>query len=536
MSTAPTLFADRRGPRDWIYPAIVAAGVLLPTLLSLWFPPRLGNDAATLLFSWNHLVRTGELCRLPVLDTANIAHATSIPLTWWSPGPIWVIGALSRFGLNLGQAISLCVGLAGWTQLAGWRRLYRELGFSSAIASASLILMAASWHTLYSFRNFLGGEVFAAALLPWLALLLRATANAGFAKVFVSFTAAVLIGVFFKLSFLLSAAGLAAGAWLAASATGIRRDNTRPALTYGLALGAALLAAWAVAHVALLSQGASPADSSPVTFSVADMIRRALLPLVLPFSSLVAFTSSGAKLCDALGIAHLSANTTLVVVAAALAVLLHIALWRRAPSRAARAFVAGVSAVTLAGFAFLYLRGAAVGFEDRLFVPCGWFLLPGLLALGWETKGAVARIVVGTFVAFSLAWGIGSYVFRVRELALLRNTSARGYSLTSLPATVEQAVRQADQAISGGDALFLSPKLECLLAVEHHRAVKLPNGETTLSGRPRGGLVVVLPPELPAPVQLARFAEYPPEAWQVRSVAQWKICIAADSRPPSSPQ
>lgn len=534
MSVASSPVADRRGVRDWIYPAIVGLGVLLPTLLSFWFPPRLGNDAATLLFSWNHLVRTGELCRLPVLDAANIAHATSIPLTWWSPGPIWVIGALSRLGLNLGQAISLCVGLAGWMQLAGWRRLYRRLGFSSAVVTTSLVLMAASWHTLYSFRNFLGGEVFAAALLPWIALLLRATASAGAGKVFVSFTAAVLTAVFFKLSFLLSAAGLAAGAWLAAAETGIRRDNYRSLLTYALALGAALLAAWAVAHMALLSQGASPADSTPVAFSVADMVRRGLLPLVLPFASLIAFTSFGAKVCDALDIAHLSANTTLVVVAATLAGLLHIALWRRAPSRAARAFVTGVSVVTFAGFALLYLRGAAVSFEDRLFAPCGWFLLPGLVALGWETKGSVARMGVGAFVALSLAWGIGSYVFRVRELAAAPNTSARGYSLTSLPAAVERAVRQVERDMSIGDALFLSPTLECLLAVEHQRAVKLPpDANIALHGRPPAGLVVVLPPEQPVTPQLARFTDYPAEAWQLRTVAQWNICIAADSRPPS---
>lgn len=536
MSADSPPVADRRETRDWIYPAIVGLGVLLPTLLSLWFPPRLGNDAATLLFSWNHLMRTGEACRLPVLDAANIAQATSIPLTWWSPGPIWIIGALSRFGLSLGHAISLCVGLAGWTQLAGWRRLYRQLGFSPAIVTTSLILMAASWHTLYSFRNFLGGEVFAAALLPWLALLLLATAGAGFAKIFVSFTAAIVTAVFFKLSFLLSAAGLAAGAWLAAAGTGIRRENYRPLLSYGLALGAALLAAWAVAHAALLSQGASPADSTPVAFSLADMVRRGLLPLVLPFASLIAFTSFGAKVCDALGIAHLSANTALVVAAAALAGVLHIALWRRAPSRAARAFVTGVSAVTFASFAFLYLRGAAVSFEDRLFAPCGWFLLPGLLALGWEAKGAVARIGVGAFVALSLGWGIGSYMFRVRELAANPNTSARGYSLTSLPAAVERVVRQMDRDIPDGDALFLSPTLECLLAVEHQRAAKLPPGDMALPGRPRGGIVVVLPPELPVAAQLARFADHPAEAWQVRTVAQWNICIAADSRPPSSPQ
>lgn len=536
MSDAPTAVAARREPRDWIYIATVVVGVLLPTLLSLWFPPRLGNDAATLMASWNHLVRTGETCRLPVLDAADIAHATSLPLTWWSPGPMWVIGALSRCGLGFGQAISLCVGLAGWMQLAGWRRLYRHLGFSPGIVTASLILIAASWHTLYSFRNFLGGEAFAAALLPWVALLLLATAGAGSAKVFVSFTAAVLAAVFFKLSFFLTAAGLAASAWLAAFGSDNTRDNYRRAVAYGLALGGALFVAWALAQALLLSQGSSPADSASAALDAAGIVRRALLPLVLPFASLVAFTSFGAKLCDALGIAHLSANTALVVAAAVLAAVLHVALWRRAPSRTARAFVVGVSTVYLAGFALLYLRGAAVSFEDRLFASCGWFLLPGLLALGGESKGSSARVAVGAFAALSLTWGVGSYVFRVRELALTANTSARGYSLTTLPAAVEQEVRHADVAMTGRDALFFSPTLECVLAVERHRAVKLPDGNAPLRGRPPGGLVLVLPPELPAAAQLARFTDYSATAWHVRTVAQWNICIATDSRPPSAPQ
>lgn len=536
MNVAPTPVADRRAPPDWIYLATVAVGVLLPTLLSLRFPPRLGNDAAMLIFSWNHLARTGELCRLPVLDATDIATATSIPLSWWSPGPIWLIGALSRCGLGLGHAISLCVGLAGWLQLAGWRRLYRQLGFSPAIVAASLILVAASWHTLYSFRNFLGGEVFAAALLPWIALRLLVTASAGFAKVFASFTAALLVAAFFKLSFFITAAGLAAGTWFAVFGAELRRDNYRRAFVGALALGAALLVAWAVTHALLLSQGGSPADGTPVALDAAAILRRALLPLVLPFASLVAFTSFGAKLCDALGIAHLAANTALVALAAVLAAGLHVALWRRAPSRAAGAFVAGVSGVFFAGFAILYLRGAAVSFEDRLFAPCGWFLLSGLLALGWETKHAAARVAVGACAALSLAWGVGSYVFRVRELAWTANTSARGYSLTTLPAEVERAVRREDEARPAGDALFLSPTLECLLAVERHRAGPLPANDTPLRGRPRGGLVVVLPPAMPVPAQLARFADIPADAWQVHTVGRWNICIAADSRPPSSLQ
>ncbi|HLP26205.1 MAG TPA: hypothetical protein VK477_11035 [Acidobacteriota bacterium] len=509
-------------------------GVLLPTLLSLWFPPRLGNDASMLTLSWNHFVRTGAPCSLPELDPANIAADTSIPLSWWSPGPIWLIGALSLGGLNFGQAISLCLAVTGWLQLAGWRRLYCQLGFAPNIAAGSLVLIAGSWHTLYSFRNFLGGDVFAAALLPWIALLLLRSRSVSLPRVFGSFTAALLLAVFFKLSFFITAAGLAAGACIVAFTEQSKREHHRRALSYGLVLGAALLLAWAIAHALLLRHGGSPADPAPIALEPASALRRALLPLVLPFASLVAFTSSGAKLSDAFGIAHLPENTAMVAVAAALAFTLHVALWRRAPSRMARGFVASVSAVYFLAFATLYLRGSAVSFEDRLFVPCGWFLLPGLLALGWQSQGVMARALGVAFVAIALGWGVGSYVVRVRELARAANFSARGYSLTKLPAVVEREVRIADRELPTDDALFASTSLECLLAVEHNRVAKLSAPDLELHGRPRRGIVVILPPGVPVGPQLARFTDYRSDEWHVRAVAQWNICVTPDSRPPSS--
>lgn len=514
------------------YAVTLVVFVLLPTLLSLRWPPNLGHDAQFLSLSWNHFARTGEVSRLPELDSANLAHDVSTPLIWWSPGPALAVGAVTLAGLSWGQALSLWVGLTGWLQLAGWRRLYRALGFSPLVIALSLLAMAASWHTLYSYRRFLGGDVFAAAVLPWGTLLLVQLAERrkpGWMATSFFFT--VLVGVFFKLSFFVSAAGVALGATLAARHEKTARPG-RPWLARGSLLALGLGSAWLITYFLFLRHGASPADRTSIEFSAEEMFRRAALPVVLPFSSLLAFTSLGGRVCDWLGWAHLSANTALTAAALGLALWAHVRIWR-ASSSVPRAMIAGMCLVCAVAFAGLYLRGAAVSFEDRLFAPCGWFLLPALISLFATARHRVLSWTGGSLLALTIIWGVASYALRAREIARERNTSHRGYTLATLPREVECAlVRIAPGAESA--ILVLSPEIEALLARPQDRVAILAANPASVRGRTPGYCVVVLPPPVDALTYLARFQDYPAGAWTIERIEGWSICVAVNSTSPSN--
>lgn len=535
LPTAPFRPADRSG---WIYGTTLVALVVLPTLLALRFPPRLGNDAALLSLSWNHLARTGELCRMPVVDAANLAHDTSVPLTWWTPGPVLAIGALSRCGLSWGQSIAFWLGLTSWLQLAGWRRLYRDLGFSPPVVALSLVMMAASWHSLYSYRCFLGGDMFAAAVLPWATLALIRATGAEAARLVVSYGGFMLLGIFFKLSFFITATGIAFGVWLH---TALQTDWRNAAgrqrtLRTGLLLSACFCLVGLLVYGVFLRHGTSPADSTPLPLGSGEMLRDLALPVALPFSSLLSFTSLGGRLCDVLGWAHPPTNIGLVAAAAALALVVHVRLWRQSTSPRSRALVAGVSFAYAGAFACLYLRTAAVSYEDRLFAPCGWFLLPALLTWILSARSNTIRAAgLGVF-ALGAAWGLGSYVFRVRELARADNCSARGYSLWALPSRVEQAVQQVERQTGPHGALFLSPDIEPLLVISRHPAARLANAQHEIRGQTSGSCIVILPPGVVPSAYLAQFKDYTADDWDIRQVEHWSICLAPPMPLPSAPK
>ncbi len=515
------------------YAATLLVCVLLPALLSLRYPPPLANDAAYLTLSWNHFVRTGEFARLPQPDAANIAIEHAPILTWWTPGPAALIGAGEKLGLTWGHSLSLWLGITAWLQIAGWRRLYTRLGYANNIVTWAVIIGAVGWTRLYSFRHFLGGDMFAAALLPWAGLLLLAAQSRPWWTRLSALAAITLVGVFFKLSFFITAVGLGVGAWLLdLGSLKLSLGEIRRAVVRGLPLGAGLLLAWVLVQFFFLSRGtASPGSAQNLAPSLPGLLHAAAMSLVLPLSSIVAFVSLGGKICDVLGWAHLEDNAALLAVAVVVTVVLYAAIARTKPQPPARAFLLGLGAVYFGAFGLLFARGAAVSYEDRLFIPFGLLLLPALLGVLAASPRRWLRVAGALALVAGSLWGAGSYVFRMRELIRHDARSERGYGLFALPPAVDRAVHELDRSTPPGNRLFASPDAEALLAVAQHRIALLDlTAAQKLSGRV-DTLVIILPPHATAPQTLAIFADYPAARWRSRSVDDWTIWGQEDGSP-----
>ncbi|MBI3885041.1 MAG: hypothetical protein HY302_04850 [Opitutae bacterium] len=520
--------------RHW-YAATLLVCVLLPTLLSLRYPPPLANDAVYLSLSWNHFVRTGEFARLPQPDSANLAVEHAPVLTWWTPGPAVLIGSGEKLGLTWGHSLSLWLGITAWLQIAGWRRLYARLGYSANLVAWAVVIGAVGWTRLYSFRHFLGGDMFAAALLPWAGLLLLGTLRRPWWTRLGVVAAVTLLGVFFKLSFLVTAAGLGVAAWLLdLGRLGFSGGEIRRAVARGLPLGAGLVLAWLLLRLLFLSRGvASPGSAHEMPWSWPGLLHAGAMSFVLPLSSIVAFLSLGGKTCDLLGWAHLEDNAALLAAAVAVAAALYAAIARTNRQTVARAFLLGLGAVYFGAFTFLYARSAAVSYEDRLFIPFGLFLLPALLSALAASSPRWLRLAGALALVAGSLWGGGSYAYRMRELIRHDVRSERGYGLFALPPAVDHAVRELDRRTPAGDSLFASPDPEALLAVTRHRIALL--APAALHGKLFGRvatLVVILPPHAAAPPMLATFVDYPAGRWHSRSVDDWTIWVQEN---PGSP-
>lgn len=501
----------------------VALGGVLPALLSLRFPPVLGNDFLIQSLSWNHYLRTDQFSRLPKLDPANIAIDASYVLTWWSPGPALLSGLVAKTGLSTGQSLSLWLGLSALLQIFGWKRLYTKLGFDPNTVAWSVLFLAIGWHSLYSFRQFQGGDIFVYALTPWATLAVLNAANRPL-RLGIIMGGFTLFGLLLKLSFGITAAAIALSAWLSLPLTSkdpITRQTTVRS-TVALALGflaAALCIKWG-----FLDQGpSSPGTVHGVNFTPSALAHAAGMSLILPLSSVFSFMSAGGVLCDVLDWPHLEANPGLILLFVSVTIILYTGLLRNS-NRLYRSILIGFACIHFAAFAYLYVREAAVSYEDRLFRAAGLILLPGMLAAGARLPSFWARTSLALLFISAGCWGVFSYVYRVNQLRQNNNLGGDGYALASTPAHLAQRISEADQKLTPGNNLFCSTSPELLLAVRRNRIGLLEkNGVIPEYRGTVDSLWVILPENEDASSHLAAFKDYAPDHWHKQTMAGWTI-------------
>ena len=519
MSTTPSPAPDWR---------LFAPAALLPLLFFacgwFWGPPQLGSDTATGLLAWRNFTAGGAWNTISEPSPANIAIDAEQSVTWWSPGQYVAPGLLLSAGLPLGAALLLVALLSAWSLTAGLTLLARFLGAPLAALPWVALGAAGSWHTLYPFGMFIGGEVVLIAVFPWIVLAGWSLRNRPL-PLLLLLPPLLLLGSFAKHSFAIYALGLLAFLWLETLRKRPRTLRTLFACTWPLT---AVGLFYAAGRIFLFQAGPSPSDPGQVHHSLATAFGFS------SFAPLLAATGGGSLMGRVFMLAGLKYEDGWRLFGPALALLaiLPLALSARL-ARGPLPFHRLAGMVTLTATAILFVlmaRGGSISPEDRHFRPAGVLLLIPLavVAAGPGRFRFLARGALGFIVVF----GAASAVQRHHSLHAVAHSTAEHISLPDLPPAAQAELRRLDAIGAGTDAILYlpSPALSTFAPAPRLIVTDASGRDLAwLAAHPRFGRVSTLTLVLPTALVhdgradglRASFLNYAPEAWTCHSVDGW---------------
>ncbi len=148
--------------------AITCLCVVLLGVMAFAVPPGADPDPC-----WGFLVmhnmEQGNLFNLLLIpNPENIAKSHTEFLSWWSPGQyLFPYLFKSLLKVDTGHAISLTVAICNLLGLAGFYKLFKQLGFTQWIATISIAFIASQLFFIMPFVYYLGGEVLLFAFMGW---------------------------------------------------------------------------------------------------------------------------------------------------------------------------------------------------------------------------------------------------------------------------------------------------------------------------------------------------------------------------------
>ena len=456
------------------WPLILIGAMLVPLTVAivawLWGRPWITSDTATGLIAWNSWRAGGPWNCLLEPDPANLARDVASWVSWWSPGQYVWPGLFLAFDLPLGAALLASSLVAAWIRTTGFFLLLRKLDVSPMAAAAAVFAEAANWQLFSSFGMYIGGEVVQAALLPWL-LLAIALLRSCIAWWPVAIPVLLFSAAFAKHTLFLAALGALAWLWWE---TNLKRPNSwRKWTATALLLAACVLTARLAVTRWIIGPGPTPGDPGQVAHGWMLAIG---YPLFAPFSSATGF---GSVLGRAFAIAGTDVSQAwqrlgpFLVAAAPLSIFLYVFLAQCICGESLRRLFITFTALYLALFAFLFLRGASVSIEDRHFRPAGMVLIAAIAAIAVDST-SVRRWVRHTLLVAliaSSAYGLASVAARVTNLHRLARVAPSGIMQPNLsPAAAAELVRRDAQGASRDQVIvFCDPCIA--LELRHSRCL-----------------------------------------------------------------
>lgn len=525
----------RPSPGRFIFAAAIALHASFAVLA--WFcPPALNSDSATGFSIWNAWLRGGPWNHMVTADPADLRRDVNVFQAWWSPGQYVVVAPWQWLGLSLGHAIAFGSFVASALSLWGYWRLFLCYGFARATCGWAVLAIACNWTFTRPYGDYLGGELALFAVLPWLILGMQRVLAARTAVVpWLAVPALYWTGNMAKNSYIPMAAGLVAGLrgprlwgapWLGAA----KFFEVLRWLAW-LAIGHAIL--WATylrlgTNPSISTGGASHPDwwlallqliSFPVTglFSLGNILGRIFLHPANPLaSSMAALWPLHA--CFAI---------------ASVALLIWIGK-REARTRPDYAWLlAGVVGAYTAFFGLLLIVGAAAGWEERMFKPAGFLLLPSLIdAVRGEFTRWRGRLVALCLAGASL-YGVVAAVHRARYLHASDNAGRRGITQHLLSREGVRVLHALDDALPA-DAIIVVPSPEMALEVRRTRVLPTHATQQTIPhirSQPHAGrvgdIVILVDQKMRASGQAdalaASFTSYDAGAWRVHRYGEWEF-------------
>lgn len=518
--------------------ACILCGLL--TIVSALVPPSMYSDSGWGMLEWRTLANGGPVSTIVAPDPADISRDRADFMTWWSPGQHLIPGALTVLGLRLGSALSITAGLSLLCCLLGWIRVLKHFAFSPQAAMLAVAFIATFRYSTLPFGIYNGGEILLQGLTPWLILagcrvpvvsVVRAAALACFA---------ILLGFFAKLTgVLVACAALTAGSVVALMR--LRRITT--GMVAG-AIGATL--AVGLLYATWFSRGATPASGTGWSFQFSNFA----FALAAPWGAGVSWMDMWEWVLLNPGRPILRNQSSIAwFLLPPVVFFATVILWGLRKSADKRSDLIGVIKITIwfyaicaLAMAVLYMRGGAIGLEERHLRSAGTLVF--VCALGVANrlprKGA-GRFAVMAFCGFMSLYGGVSFVSRAWST---KPEQIDRYSRTRQIIVDVGAIEYARAAFAreGRDALFVLPSPEVasvfppgarILSTQLDFESEASIAARRYAGRVPGHVYVLIQTRL---VQTAKgtlllkgFINYPLDAWERHEFGNTTVLVQAAS-------
>ena len=447
--------------------AAVCSLILILGILLYLAPPALFPDPAMGLQVLRCMQLGGSFNNFTAPDQSDIAQTYTEFLTWWSPGQYLVPYFFKLIAqLNTGQAIAITVTLAELSGLLGFYCFFKKIGFSSAIATISILFIICQLAFFVPFVYYNGGEVLLFAFEGWFLYGCVSVKRTGL-KLILFVLLSGWIGFFCKSSFLwMYAAGLIC-LWFRLSET---RIGILEWLKKGLWIGIPAIISLVVIYVEFISKGRSPASASTGLKLTAETFS---FPLAGPILSCFSIDDFVHGLIYNFGKPMFSypVSLTILIVVAVLSVILIIAIINKVPNPVYRLFIIVFYLVSLLFFGTAYLRQLNISYEARHFRIIGLLIVPGFIYLISTFKPVCKALV--TIGAVVIAYF--SFTYLIKGFNINRNLTAKGVTGISQPNIDQASLNQLiklDNENKNATFVFISNDIG--LEILHNRTITLP--------------------------------------------------------------
>ena len=472
MSTPLSRKATVTAKLTWVYVAIVL------TIGLIWMiatPPGIFSDSVSGFLVTRSMERGAPFNHTWIVDEDDIAVDRSEFTSWWTPGQYLVPMAMGSLGLDLGQSMAVTIALAWLIGVAGYRSLWRRLGFTPEVTAISVAVLVSQSYVLSWGWYYHGGELLQWSFLPWFVLLGLRCREFKWHQVAVM-AAALMLGIFVKSAFAIIGASVIASLLFLEVGEGGRPLGLRTlsiALRSGVAMGVPLAAFWGYT-----SLGDSPAGSNPWSFSnVAP--GELLFAAAGPLNTLFELWKSYIPATEMMSWPGRGLGWPLLLVSL-VSVLLLIAMVRFSGcSREYRALVIGVYVCVVGAFSLAYALDLVISFNARHFRMVGVLFVPGIVALLTRIPFRSGRFLSLGLVA-ALCLTITSQFAYPRPVdPLARPVGASGFSHTYASQAALDALSSLDVQLGSGNNLVGVPWPQIALDVRNSRVY---NMRTALRG------------------------------------------------------
>ncbi len=523
--------SDSRLDRVIILPT-TAILVAVAVVHFFWAPPIVSHDTAFGILTWQSMESGAGWNELYTPRADDISGSQGSFLTWWSPGQYLPAGLLMHIGFSLGAAIVLTTLIGSWSLLIGLWRLCLALGEPPHSAAISAGVVALTWHTLYAFGFFIGGEVALAAVWPWILLVAWRTRGQRWLQLTL-LPLLFVAGSYAKLSFQLYALGILAFLWLQECDT---HRWKRLALLDATVRSALVLVFYlTIWHYVFMSRGPTPANS--LTHSVPFGVAWGFA-LNAPWFSAVGFGSLLGRLFMVKAVSALEGFSQLRPVLLPLAFVALAAYGLLVRSRIHLFRLAGTISLTSAILlATLLWWGASVSLEDRHLRPAGILLLAVCASIAVGRVSVSQRLAVSALVLSAL-FGIAATGQRISNIKKLGVRSVRDISMLDID---EPALRFLEANDEKG-LLICLPRAMLIPALQRARILLFDEAEKSVLHQWRGrvpSLMLVFPAEDVisgrAAALRASFLDYHELEWRVVKRGSWEFWQAGTAASANMP-